>query len=90
MDYKDIVDAILNGGYTNDELTEMTDAIKNAKSKIAKSKAKDIKVGTRVRFTRPRSGVVERGTVIKMGIKNGVVNCSGNVYSVPANLLEVI
>lgn len=90
MDYREIVDAIKDGTYTNDELTEITNAIKNAKSVIAKMKAKEIKIGTRVRFTHPRKKLVERGTVIKMGIKNSVVNCSGNLYSVPANLLEVI
>lgn len=90
MDYREIVDAIKDGTYTNDELTEITNAIKNAKSVIAKMKAKEIKIGTRVSFTHPRKKLVERGTVIKMGIKNSVVNCSGNLYSVPANLLEVI
>ena len=86
--------AIFTGTFTNDELSTFVDAIKFARSKVARQTKSAVTLGAQVQFTDPRNGRVHKGTVNKIKIKNILVNCPtygrGGLVNVPASMLETV
>jgi hypothetical protein len=93
MNITDINCAILEGRFTNDQLTSITDAVKFARARLMERTKRSVTIGTTVKFTDPRSGRTYEGTVNKIKVKNVLVNCPtfgrGGLVNVPANMLEV-
>ena len=93
MDIKAINTAIITGTFTNDQLSSIVDAVKFARARVADQTRRSMTIGSKVKFTDPRSNRTYEGTVNKIKIKNVLVNCPtfgrGGLVNVPANMLEV-
>lgn len=87
--------AIMFGNFTNDELNSINDAIRFARAQIAKQNKNSMGVGTLVKFTNSRTGMIVTGTVKKVNRKFILVNeqksgnLVGSTWRVPASMLTV-
>ena len=90
MDIGTINGAIMRGGWTDDELTSMIDAVKFARSQLGRAKLRSFGIGDSVKFTSNRNGRVYQGVVEGVKIKNVIVNTSMGRFRVPANMLEAV
>ena len=87
--------AIMFGNFTNDELNSIGDAIKFARASIAKQNKRAMNVGTIVKFTNSRTGMIVTGTVKKVNRKYILVNeqkagsLINSTWRVPASMLSV-
>ena len=88
MDIGTINGAILRGGFTNDELTSITDAVKHARAQLGRAKLRSFGRGDSVKFTSNKNGREYVGTVEDVKIKNVIVQTAMGRYRVPANMLE--
>jgi hypothetical protein len=88
MDINSINGAIMRGGYSNDDLNSIMDAVKYARSKLGRAKLRSFGVGDSVKFTSNRNGRVYQGVVEGVKIKNVIVNTQMGRFRVPANMLE--
>lgn len=87
MNIKQINAAILAGSFNRDELNSIWTTVKLASQLASAEKAREFAVGDKVSFT-GRSNMQHEGTVIKVAIKNIVVNTSAGMFRVPANMLK--
>jgi hypothetical protein len=88
MDINTINGAIMRGGYSNDDLNSIMDAVKYARSKLGRAKLRAFGVGDSVKFTSNKNGRVYQGVVEGVKIKNVIVNTAMGRFRVPANMLE--
>ena len=88
-DISEINRAIISGNFTNDQLTSIVDAVRFARAEIAQKNKYTLKVGTKVKFTNSRNGMVITGDVQKINRKFVIVKTGPlNTWRVPANMLE--
>jgi hypothetical protein len=81
--------AILAGNFTDTQLNSIGDAIRFARAQIAQQNKYTFKVGTKVKFTNSRSGMVVTGDVQKINRKFVIVKTGPlNTWRVPANMLS--
>lgn len=91
MNIKEIKNAIMFDGFTNDELNGIADAVRFARSQLTQMNKRALRVGDTVQFTSTRNGVTHKGAITKIAIKYITVKTGGNLlYRVPANMLEAI
>ena len=88
MNASQINTAIIQGTFTNTELSSMIDAVKFARSKLTNQVKFTISNGSKVKFTSNRNGITYSGTVEKVAIKFATVNTNQGRYRVPMNMLE--
>jgi hypothetical protein len=88
MNVSQINTAIIQGTFTNTELTSMIDAVKFARSKLTNRVKFTISNGSKVKFTSAKNGITYSGTVEKVAIKFATVNTQAGRYRVPMNMLE--
>ncbi len=88
MNVSQINTAILQGTFTNTELSSIIDAVKFARSKLTNQVKFTISNGSKVKFTSNRNGITYSGTVEKVAIKFATVNTTQGRYKVPMNMLE--
>jgi hypothetical protein len=88
MDIGTINGAIMRGGYTDDQLTSIIDAVKFARAQLGRAKLRSFGVGDSVKFTSNKNGRTYQGVVEGVKIKNVIVNTSLGRFRVPANMLE--
>lgn len=88
MNVSQINTAIIQGTFTNDELSSMIDAVKFAKSKLTNRVKFTISNGSKVKFTSNKNGITYSGTVEKVAIKFATVNTGQGRWKVPMNMLE--
>ena len=94
MDIAQINRAIISGEFTNDQLNSIADAIKFARSQLAKQNRGQMVIGTKVKFRNSRTNTITYGTVDKVNIKFILVRESrpnaltSTVWRVPASMLE--
>ena len=81
---------IVAGGFTNDELTKITEAIKFARSQLTQQNRRSLVIGTRVKFTNNRTNQVVTGTIEKMALKFATVTTLSGRWKVPASMLEAV
>jgi len=82
--------AIIQGSFTNDQLTSILDAVKYARAQLGRQTVREMRKGINVRFTSNRTGQTIAGTVLEVKIKNVIVQTAQGRYRVPANMLEVV
>ena len=87
MDIKQINSAIMFGTWTDTELGSMIDAIKFARTSLAKSNKRQFSLGTVVKFTSTKNGLTYEGKVEKIAIKYVTVATPQGRWRVPANML---
>jgi small-conductance mechanosensitive channel len=90
MNIMDINTAILQGGWTNDQLTSMIDAVKFARARLTEQAKRSLRIGDTVNFTSSRTGQNVTGLVTKVAIKFVTVKTVNGLWKVPANMLTKI
>jgi hypothetical protein len=90
MNVTQINTAILQGGYTNDELMSIIDAVKFARARLADMNKRSLRVGDNVEFTSSKTGRLTRGFVTKIAIKYITVDTGMGLWRVPANMLTLV
>ena len=82
--------AILQGNFTNDQLSLIIDAVKFARARLTDMNKRSLRVGQRVSFTSSRTGTLMSGEVVKIAIKFVTVRTAAGLWRVPANMLSPV
>ncbi len=90
MNVQQINTALITGTFTNDELRSIIDAVKYARSNLAKTTKYSLKIGDNVNFTSTKTGRNVTGLVTKIAIKYVTVKTVQGLWRVPANMLTKI
>ena len=90
MNIMEINTAILQGGWTNDQLTSMIDAVKFARARLTEQSKRSLRIGDNVNFTSSKLGRNVTGVVTKIAIKFVTVKTLQGAWRVPANMLTKI
>ena len=91
MNIMEINTAILQGGWTNDQLTSMIDAIKFARARLTEQTKRNLRIGDNVHFNSTKlKGAGVTGVVVKIAIKFVTVKTISGLWRVPANMLTVV
>jgi len=90
MNIMDINTAILQGGWTNDQLSSMIDAVKFARARLTEQAKRSLRVGDSVNFTSSKTGQNVTGVVTKVAIKFVTVKTVNGLWRVPANMLTKV
>ena len=88
MNIMEINTAILQGGFTNEQLNSINDAVRFARARLGDQVRRELRIGEMVQFKSNRNGMVYKGTLESIKIKNAVVATSLGRYKVPMNMLE--
>ena len=90
MNITQINTAILQSGFTNDELTSIIDAVKFARARLTEINKRSLRIGDSVSFTSSKTGRTMQGSVTKIAIKYVTVKVPLlGLWRVPANMLTV-
>lgn len=81
---------ILQGNFTNDQLTSIIDAVKFARARLTERNKRSLRIGDNVNFNSTKQGRNVTGIVMKIAIKYVTVQTSAGLWRVPANMLTVI
>ena len=81
---------ILQGNFTNDQLTSIIDAVKFARARLTERNKRSLRIGDNVNFNSTKQGRNVTGVVMKIAIKYVTVQTSAGLCRVPANMLTVI
>ena len=89
MDVKAINTAIISGNFSALDLASIEDAVRFAKSKVARVNASTFKAGAKAKLTHAKLGGTVVVTVTKVKIKKAdvTVDATGARYSVPLSML---
>jgi hypothetical protein len=90
MDIRQVNQAIMFGKWTNVELSSMIDAVKWARTSLAKSVKNGLSIGDTVEFTSSKTGMNVTGTVRKIAIKFVTVDTGQTLWKVPASMLSPV
>ena len=90
MNISQINTAIIQGTWTNDQLTSMIDAVKFARARLTEQSKRSLRIGDNVNFTHSKTGVNFTGVVMKIAIKYVTVRTVQGLWRVPANMLAVV
>jgi hypothetical protein len=90
MNVKQINTAIIQGGFTNDQLVSIIDAVKFARSQLTQTIKYTLRVGDNVNFTSSKTGQNYTGVVMKVAIKYVTVKTVAGLWRVPANMLTKV
>jgi small-conductance mechanosensitive channel len=90
MNITQINTAILQGSWSNDQLTSMIDAIKFARARLTEQTKRSLRIGDNVNFNSTKIGRNVTGVVVKIAIKFVTVNTATGLWRVPANMLTVV
>lgn len=80
---------IMFGSFTNDQLNSIISAVKFRRSQLTRETKRELRIGSRVKFSSTRTGQTVVGTVNKVAIKYVTVATPQGLWKVPANMLEV-
>lgn len=89
MDILQVNSAIMFGDFTDVELNSIVDAVKFRRKVLVDRSKRSITLGSQVQFTSSKHGRTLQGTVEKIAIKFVTVRCAGQLWRVPANMLNV-
>ena len=81
---------ILQGNFTNDQLTSIIDAVKFARAKLGRQSIRSLSIGDNVNFNSTKLGRNVTGVVTKIAIKYVTVKTVSGLWKVPANMLTVV
>lgn len=90
MNITQINTAILQGVWTNDQLTSMIDAVKFARARLTEQSKRSLSIGDNVNFNSSKLGQNVTGVVTKIAIKFVTVKTATGAWRVPANMLTKI
>jgi hypothetical protein len=90
MSIQTVTAEILQGNFTNDQLSSIIDSVKYARSKLNRHTIRSLQVGDNVNFNSAKQGRNVTGVVTKIAIKYVTVRSVSGLWRVPANMLSVI
>lgn len=90
MNITQINTAILQGGWSNDQLSSMIDAVKFARARLTEQTKRTLRIGDNVNFNSTKLGRNVTGVVVKIAIKFVTVKTVSGLWRVPANMLTVV
>ena len=90
MSIQTVTAEILQGNFTNDQLSSIIDSVKYARSKLTRHTIRSLQVGDNVNFNSVKQGRNVTGVVTKIAIKYVTVSTVSGLWRVPANMLSVI
>jgi len=91
MTSRTIIQEIIASNFTNDELNQITEAIKYSRASLRENTKRDLSIGDWVSFTSSKTGQAMQGTVQKKAIKYITVQTPQNgTWRVPANMLTLV
>ena len=90
MNITQINTAILQGSFTNNQLTSIIDAVKFARARLTEQTKRSLSIGDTVNFTSSKNGKNVTGLVVKIAIKYVTVKTVTGLWRVPANMLTKI
>jgi small-conductance mechanosensitive channel len=91
MNITQINTAILQGGWTNNQLSSMIDAVKFARARLTEQTKRSLRIGDNVHFNSTKlKGAGVTGVVVKIAIKFVTVKTVSGLWRVPANMLTVV
>ena len=90
MNITQINSAIIQGHFTNEELSSIIDAVKFARARLTDANKRSLRIGQRVAFTSSRTGQQVAGDVVKIAIKFVTVRTAAGLWKVPANMLTPV
>jgi small-conductance mechanosensitive channel len=90
MNIMQINTAILQGSFTNNELTSIIDSVKFARARLTEQNKRSLSIGDNVNFTSGKTGRNVTGVVVKIAIKFVTVKTVSGMWRVPANMLSKI
>ena len=90
MNITQINTAIMQGGWSNDQLTSMIDAVKFARARLTEQTKRTLRIGDNVNFNSTKLGRNVTGVVVKIAIKFVTVKTVSGLWRVPANMLSVV
>jgi hypothetical protein len=85
---QEINGAIISGCLTNEELNQVADSLRYARSRLGETTKRSLRIGAPVKFYSVKRGVTMQGTVNKIAIKYVTVATQQGLWRVPANMLE--
>jgi hypothetical protein len=88
MTANDIVSTLMSGNLNNDELEQIAQALKYARSQVGNQIKRQLRPGVSVKFYHPKQNFYIAGTVNRIKQKYVLVDTPQGRYNVPANLLE--
>ena len=91
MNAAELSRAVINGKFTNDELSQIALAIQFARKNLVRVVKQSLSVNDTVKYRSTKMGREITGTVKKIAIKYVTVDCGVNgQWRVPAQLLTVV
>jgi small-conductance mechanosensitive channel len=90
MSIQTVTAEILQGNFTNDQLSSIIDSVKYARSKLTRHTIRSLQVGDNVNFNSAKLGRNVTGVVTKIAIKYVTVKTVSGLWRVPANMLTVV
>jgi 20S proteasome alpha/beta subunit len=97
-EYQTVVNSIMFGNFTTEQLTCIGQALQHAKAQLGHQVKRELRIGSAVKFTDSRKGRTFTGIVVAIKRKNVVVLTKrqdnpglafDTRYNVPAQLIEV-
>ena len=89
MSVNQIVSELMSGNLTNEDIEQVAQALKHARSQVGREVKRQLSPGVSVKFYHPKQNFYIAGTVNRIKQKYGLVDTPRGRYNVPANLLEV-
>ena len=90
MSIQTINTEIIQGNFTNEQLSSIIDAVKFARARLTEKNKRALRLGDAVEFTSSKTGRTMQGTVQKIAIKYVTVATTAGLWRVPANMLTVV
>ena len=90
MNITQINTAILQGTFTNTQLSSIIDAVKFARARLTDMNKRSLRIGQQVSFDSTKLGRNVTGTVQKIAIKYVTVKTAQGLWKVPANMLTPV
>ena len=89
MSVNQIVTELMSGALTNDDIEQVTQALKYARAQVGKTIKRQLTPGVSVKFYHPKQNFYIAGKVNRIKQKYVLVDTAQGRYNVPANLLEM-
>ena len=89
MSVDQIVNELMSGTLTNDDIEQVAQALKYARAQVGRQIKRQLHPGLSVKFYHPKQNFYISGTVNRIKQKYVLVDTARGRYNVPANLLEV-
>lgn len=90
MEAQEIVRALIAGRFSNDELSQINEALKFSRNQLVKQTKASLILGNNVNFYSTKHSRDYTGTVVKIAKKYVTVRTVAGLWRVPANMLEVV